>query len=68
MNGRELSERLQRYHPEMQVLFTSGYTEDMVVRHGVMDEVMHYLGKPYTLQALAVKVRRVLDAKPTRPD
>ena len=67
MNGRELAERLQQSHPEAQVLFTSGYTEDVIVRRGVMDEVMHYIGKPYTMQALAEKVRRVLDAKPAEP-
>jgi PAS domain S-box-containing protein len=62
MNGRALSERLQKFHPEMRVLFASGYTEDTIVRHGVMDEAMHYIGKPYSLQALSVKVRRVLDS------
>ena len=63
MNGRELAERLQTIHPEMRILFTSGYTEDLVVRHGVMDRVMHFIGKPYSIQTLAVKVRRVLDGK-----
>ncbi|HSA02459.1 MAG TPA: response regulator, partial [Candidatus Paceibacterota bacterium] len=64
MNGRELAERLQKCHPKIQVLFTSGYTEDMIVRRGVKDEVMHYIGKPYSMQTLAEKVRLVLDAKP----
>lgn len=59
---RELAGRLWKCHPETRVLFTSGYTEDMIVRHGVVDSVMHYIGKPYSLQALALKVRRVLDA------
>lgn len=62
MNGRDLSERLQKCHREMRVLFSSGYTEDTIVRHGVMDETMHYIGKPYSMQALSVKVRRVLDS------
>ncbi|HMA93835.1 MAG TPA: PAS domain S-box protein, partial [Polyangiaceae bacterium] len=62
MNGRDLSERLKMVHPEMRVLFTSGYTEDTIVRHGVMNETMHYIGKPYSLQSLAVKVRGVLDS------
>lgn len=49
------------------MLFTSGYTEDMIVHHGVMEEVMHYIGKPYSVQTLAVKVRRVLDARQPEP-
>ncbi len=68
MNGRELTERLQKCHPEIQVLFTSGYTEDMILHHRVMDEVAHYIAKPYSVQALAVKVRRVLDARQSEPE
>ncbi len=68
MNGRELAERLQKEHPEMRVLFTSGYTEDMIVRHGVIDEVVRYLAKPFSMQALALQVRRVLDGVGGRPD
>ena len=62
MNGRDLSERLQKSHPEMRVLFASGYTENTIAHHKVMDESMTYIGKPYSLQALSVKVRRVLDS------
>lgn len=67
MNGRELAERLQKQHPEIQVLFTSGYMEDRVVRRGLMDEVMHFIGKPFSMQTLALKIRRVLDAKRADP-
>jgi len=66
MSGRELAERLQPLHPETAVLFTSGYTEDMVVLRGVMEENLHFIGKPYTIPAIVRKVRQVLDARPPR--
>jgi PAS domain S-box-containing protein len=60
MNGRELGERLHLLHPETAVLFTSGYTEDIVVHHGVAEESLNFIGKPYTMQGLASKIREVL--------
>jgi PAS domain S-box-containing protein len=62
LGGRELAERLLTLHPEMKVLFQSGYTDDAVVRHGVLQEKVHFLQKPYSPAALAWKVREVLDA------
>jgi len=64
MNGRELSERLLQLRPGLAVLFASGYTEDTILRHGVLGETTHLLAKPFTLPTLANKVRQVLDAKP----
>jgi PAS domain S-box-containing protein len=61
LGGRELAERLVGLHPEMKVLFQSGYTDDAVVRHGVLQEKVHFLQKPYSPAALATKVREVLD-------
>ena len=61
MNGRELAEKLQKEYPEMKVLFSSGYTEDVIAHHGVLEEGLSFIGKPYTPQALAKKVREVLD-------
>jgi PAS domain S-box-containing protein len=61
MHGRELANRLTRIHPEMKVLFTSGYTDDAIVHHGVLDEGVSFIGKPYSPWALAKKVREVLD-------
>ena len=61
MNGRELAEELQKQYPEMKVLFTSGYTENVIAHHGMLDEGLEFIGKPYTPQALAEKVRKVLD-------
>jgi CheY-like chemotaxis protein len=61
MNGSELATRLVLHHPEMQVLFTSGHTDDAIVQHGVLEEGVSFIGKPYTRLALARKVREVLD-------
>ena len=61
MNGSELATRLVVRHPEAKVLFTSGYTDDAITRHGILDEGVSFLGKPYTPSALARKVREVLE-------
>ncbi|MCG6538306.1 MAG: response regulator [Syntrophales bacterium LBB04] len=67
MNGRELADRLLKLHPETKVLYTSGYTENVIVHHGVVEEDLNFLGKPYTLQQLSEKVRTVLTAN-AKPD
>ena len=63
MNGRELAERVRRQYPEVKVLYTSGYTENVIAHHGVLDEGLDFLGKPYNPQSLAAKVRTLLDEK-----
>jgi CheY-like chemotaxis protein len=62
MNGRVLAQELLTSRPDMKVLFTSGYTEDVIVHHGVLEQGLSFLGKPYTPQALAQKLRQVLDS------
>ena len=61
MGGPELARRLRRNRPEMKNLFMSGYTDDSVVRHGVLEAKVAYLQKPLTAEVLARKVREVLD-------
>ncbi|HEX2709898.1 MAG TPA: response regulator, partial [Candidatus Deferrimicrobium sp.] len=61
MNGSELATQLVLHNPEMKVLFTSGYTEDVISHHGVLAEGVSFIGKPYTPSALARKVREELD-------
>jgi len=60
INGRELAERVVKLHPDMKVLFTSGYTEDVIVHHGVLRDNLNFLGKPYSIQALAEKIAGIL--------
>jgi len=61
MSGAELARRLAPLHPEMKVLYMSGYTDDAIVHHGVLGEGIYYIQKPFMVDALIRKVREVLD-------
>ena len=62
MSGRELAQSLEVLHPGIKVLYMSGYTDDAIVRHGLLDQEIAFLQKPFTPDALMRKVREVLDA------
>ena len=64
MGGRELAQHMAGTRPDMRVLFMSGYTDSAIVRHGVLEAGTAFLSKPFTPDALAAKVREVLDAPP----
>lgn len=63
MSGQNVAKRLDRTAPGTKVLYMSGYTDDIIVRHGVLDEGMPFLGKPFTVVELTRKVREVLDSQ-----
>ncbi|MGH7516431.1 MAG: PAS domain S-box protein [Gemmatimonadales bacterium] len=60
MNGRELAERLSLRYPDLKVLYLSGYTDDVIVRHGMLHPGTRFLQKPFSPDALARKVSEVL--------
>ena len=60
MSGRELADRLRPLRPEMRVLYTSGYTDDAIVRRGISASGTAFVAKPFTPDSLARKVREVL--------
>jgi CheY-like chemotaxis protein len=60
MSGPELASRMRDVRPETRVIFTSGYTDDVVVTRGVLTRGVEYLSKPYSLGVLLATVRRVL--------
>jgi CheY-like chemotaxis protein len=61
INGREVAERLHRRAPHLKVLFVSGYTEDSVLRNGILEQGMRFLAKPFGPDDLVARVRAVLD-------
>ncbi len=61
LSGKELVERLTPIQPNLKVLYMSGYTENSIIHHGVLDDDLHFIQKPFTVEMIARKVRDVLD-------
>ncbi len=61
INGAKLADEARRRRPDIKVLFTTGYTRNAVVHNGVLDPGVQMIGKPFTIEELAAKVREVLD-------
>jgi CheY-like chemotaxis protein len=63
ISGREVAERIAQQLPHLKILFLSGYTDDAVVRHGILESNVAFLQKPFSPMTLAAKVREVLNGK-----
>lgn len=63
MNGRDLADRLTAIVPGLKCLFTSGYTAEVIGRHGVLEQGVHFIEKPFTLRRLATMIQAVLDGE-----
>ena len=68
MDGTELAEQLRQIHPEMRIIYTSGYMDDTIGRYGVLDEGAQFMNKPFTPDVLARCVRQALDGQPLDAD
>ncbi|MDE3194915.1 MAG: response regulator, partial [Acidobacteriota bacterium] len=65
MNGRRFAELLRAERPDVRILYTSGYTDDVIAHRGILDKDVAYLPKPYSPDALRASLRAVLDAVPS---
>jgi PAS domain S-box-containing protein len=63
MNGRELCAQISDRFPEMKVIYMSGYTHNVIAHHGILDQGINFIQKPFPLKSLIAKVRQVLDAR-----
>jgi two-component system cell cycle sensor histidine kinase/response regulator CckA len=61
MNGRDLADQLHGVHPDIKILFMSGYTADVIAHRGVLEEGVNFIQKPFSMRDLGIKVREVLD-------
>ena len=61
MSGRDLARRIKEGRPEIKILFMSGYTADVIAHHGVLDEGVHFMEKPFSMSAIASHVRTALE-------
>ncbi|MBI4763516.1 MAG: PAS domain S-box protein [Deltaproteobacteria bacterium] len=68
LGGKDLAERVKTIQPGIKVLYMSGYTDNTIVHHGYLDQGIDFIEKPFTPEALALKVRTVLDRIRTGPE
>ncbi len=61
MNGRELQEAMRRLRPGIKTLFVSGYTDDVIANHGILEAGVHFVAKPFSSGKLASKIREVIE-------
>lgn len=61
MNGRQLYARVSEKYPRIKVLYMSGYTENVIAHCGVLDENVHFIAKPFTVDGLIAKIRQLLE-------
>lgn len=61
MSGKDLADRIKTVNPNIKVLYMSGYTANVIAHHGVLDQGVNFIAKPFSIGALSTKVRKVLD-------
>jgi YesN/AraC family two-component response regulator len=62
MNGRDLAKNLLSIYPDIRRLFMSGYTASVIAHHGVLDEGVHFIHKPFSIKDLGAKLREALES------
>ena len=63
MNGKDLADKIKNIHPETAVLYMSGYTGDIISQHGILEETVNFVSKPFSPSVLATKIRETLERK-----
>jgi YesN/AraC family two-component response regulator len=64
MNGRDLAGQIIALYPDIRLLFMSGYTANVIAHHGILDDGVAFIQKPFSMADLMVKIREVLDKAP----
>ncbi|MCS7164529.1 MAG: ATP-binding protein, partial [Thermodesulfovibrio sp.] len=63
ISGRKLIDKIKNYRPDVKVLYMSGYTDNVVSKHGILEKGINFIQKPFSIEALSRKIREVLDKK-----
>jgi DNA-binding response OmpR family regulator len=64
LGGKEAADQILARRPDTRILYVSGYTRDAISRHGVLDEGVDFIAKPFTPETLQARVREMLDRAP----